>query len=33
MYSACKSQESLGALVAKKMCFQGSSKGIEGESH
>ena len=32
MYSACKSKESLGASVAKKMCFQRSSERIEGES-
>ena len=32
MYSAYKSKESLGASVAKKMCFQRSSRRIEGES-
>jgi len=32
LYSAYKSKESLGASVAKKMCFQRSSKRIEGES-
>ena len=31
MYSAYKSKESLGASVAKKMCFQRSSERIEGE--
>ena len=31
MYSACKSKESLGASVAKKMCFQRSSERIKGE--
>jgi len=32
LYSAYKSKESLGASVAKKMCFQRSSERIEGES-
>ena len=32
LYSAYKSKESLGASVAKKMCFQRLSKRIEGES-
>ena len=32
LYSAYKSKESLCASVSKKMCFQRSSKRIEGES-
>jgi len=32
LYSGDKSKESLGASVAKKMCFQRSTKRIEGES-
>ena len=32
LYNAYKSKESLGASVAKKMCFQRSSKRIEGKS-
>ena len=32
LYSAYKSKESLGASVAKEMCFQRSSERIEGKS-
>jgi len=32
LYSTYKSKESLGASVAKKMCFQRSSERMEGES-
>ena len=32
LYSAYKSKESLGASVAKEMCLQRSSEGIEGKS-
>jgi len=32
LYSAYKSKDSLGASVAKEMCFQRSSEGIEGKS-